>query len=181
IHPGWGALFAAWTMAMPFVGILDATSWRHVSLATLLFLCAAMSIGSVGGASGMNAWLAQTLMPAGSGGGIATFMVVSAAVCIVVHMFLGSIMAVMGICIPAIVTYGAEMGVPPLAAAATAFFALTLHWLLPFHHMNILVGVGEDGGGFSNSQVFRLGLWQVVVVAVTLACAAVWWSITGLL
>lgn len=181
LHPGWVSLFAAVALALPFVGVLDASGWRHVNVATLLFLCAALSIGSVGAASGMNAWLAGILTPAGGAGGVATFLAVSAAMCIVIHMFLGSITAVMSISIPTIVAYGETMGIQPLAAALTAYCALTLHWLLPFHHMNLLVGVGEDGGGFTNGQVFKLGLWQFVVVAATLACAAFWWRITGLL
>lgn len=181
IHPGWIALFAAIALALPFVGILDAASWRQVNVATLLFLCAALSIGTVGGATGMNDWLANTLMPSGGGGSIATFMAVSAVVCVIIHMFLGSIMAVMSICVPAIVAYAQGMGIPPLAAALTAFCVLTLHWLLPFHHMNLLVGLGEDGGGYTNGQVLRLGLWQFVVVAVTLTVAAFWWKAVGLL
>ena len=48
----------------PLVGeILTPASWSGVPLHVLIFLTAAVAIGRVGGATGMNAWIAQTVLP----------------------------------------------------------------------------------------------------------------------
>lgn len=181
IHPGWTALIAVVVMAMPFAGILNGDSWRHVSVNTLLFICAAIAIGNVGGATGMNQWLAKTLMPGHMAGGMFSFIFISMIVCMVIHAFLGSNLAVMGICAPAIISFGQDFGVSPTVSALVVYCSLFLHWLLPIHHMNILVGMGDEGGKFSNSQVLRFGLLQTFVVAATLLFARFWWDVAGLL
>ena len=181
IHPGWIALMCVLAFAMPFVGVLGPKSWHHVNMGTLLFLCAALAVGAVGGATGMNAWLAGALLPHPDGGGVASFMTVAVLVCVVLHMFLGSTMAVIGIAGPAIIEYGVATGVSAMVAAMTVYFALVLHWLFPFHHMNILVGLGEDAGGFGDGPVVKFGIFQTLVMAATCVAGALWWEVAGLL
>ena len=79
------------------------------------------------------------------------------------HMALGSALAVLGIACPAIISFGTAAGIAPLAAALIAYTSVSLHWLLPFHHMNLLVGCGDDGGGFEKKDVLRLGVPQTAV------------------
>lgn len=181
IHPGWVALLCVLALAMPFAGVLGPKSWHHVNLGTLLFLCAALAVGVVGKATGMNAWLAEVMLPTPHKSGIAAFMVVAVGVCVALHMFLGSTMAVAGIAGPSIIAYGAASGIPPMAAAMTVYFAIVLHWLFPFHHMNILVGLGEDAGGFGDKPVVRFGLYQTAVMGATCVVGALWWELAGLL
>ncbi len=38
-------------------------SWNAVDIKSLMFLTAAMAVGSVGGATGMNAWIADVVLP----------------------------------------------------------------------------------------------------------------------
>jgi len=96
----------------------------------------------------------------------------------VVHMLLGSTLAVLGIVTPAIMTFGSMVGIPPLASAFIAYTSVSLHWLLPFHHMNLLVGVGEH---FDERQALRLGVLQTVVVALVVLFEVFWWSAIGLI
>lgn len=57
IDIGWVTLFIAMGMAMPKIGgILTPQSWSGVPVQTLIFLTAAVAIGRVGGATGMNTW-----------------------------------------------------------------------------------------------------------------------------
>lgn len=181
IHPGWIALLAAAAFALPFVGVLGAESWRHVNMGTLLFLCAALAIGAVGNVTGMNAWLGSVLLPSGGFHGLVPFTLIAFVFCVLLHLCLGSTLAVIGIAGPAIIAYGSTMGISPLISSMLVYSAVCLHWLLPFHHMNLLVGVGDGGGGFDNIQVMKFGAFQTLVVAAVCAVAVFWWTLLGLI
>ena len=177
LSTGWVAALAAVALALPAVGALDAESWSNVSMSTLLFLTAALAIGSVGGATGMNAWVAKLLLPSALPKNPYLFALICAVICMLMHAALGSSLAVLGIAAPAIVSFGTNAGFPPLYAAMIAYIAVACHWLLPFHHMNLLVGL-EDGG-YSDRDVLRLGIPQTLIVLLTVLFATFWWQITG--
>ena len=178
INPGWVAVITAVVLALPTMDVLDAASWSQVNLGTLLFLCAALAIGSVGGATGMNEWIVGLLLPGQVSSNPYIFALLCMIICMVVHMLLGSTLAVLGIVTPAIMAFGSMAGIPPLASAFIAYTSVSLHWLLPFHHMNLLVGVGEH---FDERQALRLGALQTVVVALVVLFEVFWWSAIGLI
>ena len=180
LHPGWIALIAALSFAVPPHALLDAKSWSGVNLGTLFFLCAALAIGSVGKAVGMNAWLAELIIPQQTVRSPYLFALLAMLICMALHMALGSALAVLGIACPAIISFGTAAGIAPLAAALIAYTSVALHWLLPFHHMNLLVGCGDDGGGFEKKDVLRLGIPQTAVVAAVVLFEVFWWDIIGI-
>lgn len=181
IHPGWVTLMAALVLASPLCKVLDAQSLAKIPVGTLLFLCAAISIGRVGEVTGMNNWLAQLILPQSGNFGSVTFALIATVICMLLHSVLGSTLAVLGIASPAIVSFGQAVGMPPLAAALIAYTAVACHWILPFHHMNLLVGCGEKEGGYTQKQVLRLAAPQTIVVFVVVLLEVVWWKIIGLL
>lgn len=180
IASGWIAVLAILVLACPLVGVIDAKAWGNVNLGTLFFLTAALAIGTVGKATGMNAWIVDKLLPAAPPASPLLFGLLSVAICVPLHMVLGSTLAVLGIAAPALVTFGTQMGLPPLVPAMLAYIAVASHWLLPFHHMNLLVGVGEEGGGYGNAETFRFGLAQTLVVVIVVVFAIYWWQLVGL-
>ncbi|MCG0733437.1 transport protein [Lactiplantibacillus plantarum] len=61
---GWLTLIVALMMSLPVVGgILTAKSWEGVPVNVLVCLTSAIAIGNVGGVTGMNNWIAKTLIP----------------------------------------------------------------------------------------------------------------------
>lgn len=180
LHPGWIALGIAILLSMPLADALDASSWSQVSLGTLFFLCAALAIGTVGEATGMNEWVAGLLIPAHVSANPYIFAVIAMGVCMIMHMVLGSTLAVLGIISPAIVSFGTSIGVPPVAAALIAYTSVALHWLLPFHHMNLLVGLGETDG-YGEKEVLMLGIPQTLAVAAVVLFEVFWWKVIGLI
>lgn len=181
IAPGWVALMAVVVLASPPIRVIDAKSWGNVPYGTLLFLTAALAIGTVGKVSGMNEWVVASLLPATPPTNPVVLALLIAAVCIPLHMVLGSTLAVLSIAAPAMVAYGVQAGVSPLVPAMLTYAAVALHWLLPFHHMNLLVGVGEQAGGYGNREVLRMGLWQTITVLITMLVQVGWWQVIGLL
>ncbi|MDY3869251.1 MAG: SLC13 family permease [Pyramidobacter sp.] len=180
IDAAWIGVAAVAALSVPGVGSLNGQSWKSVSLSTLIFLCAALAVGSVGKASGMNAWIARTLVPAGVPHSPLLFALCAWAFCTLLHMFLGSCLAAMGIAVPAVLALAEAAAFPVLPAVIICYFAITLHWIMPFHHINILVGVG-DVGGYTSADAARLGIFQTAVSFSAVVGALLWWNLTGLM
>lgn len=182
VNPGWIALLAAVAMSLPYVGtVLTPASWGDVSIATLFFLTAALGIGSVGNLSGMNKWLADVLLPSTVPSNAFVFAALLTTISIVLHMCLGSVLAIMGIAIPTFVTFAKQAGIEPLVPALIVFMAIATHYVLPFHHMNVLVGVGEKQGMYGDKEVIRLGIPLTVVVYITTVLVMVpWFKLIGM-
>jgi di/tricarboxylate transporter len=182
IHPGWVALLVSMGMSLPIIGgVIGPKHWNDVPIATLFFLTAALAIGKVGAYTGMNAWVAGVILP----GQLPTnpFMLAAliSVVGVAVHMVLGSVLAVMGVIIPTFMVLASSQGVNPLFISLMVYMVLAMHYVLPFHHMNMLVGLGKDQGGYTDRQVIRLGLpLTVATLVITIGVMVPWWMITGL-
>jgi len=183
IHPGWIAIAAALMMTLPRIGAgLKASDWGKVNLGTLFFLTAALGIGTVGGVTGMNKWVAAVMLPSHVPANIFVFALFVTAFAVIIHMVLGSVLAVMGIVTPAIIAYTAGSGISPIVASLLVYTAVNQHYLLPFHNMAILVGEGEQGGGYTSSDVFKLGIpLTALVFVVTVGVEIPWWKFLGLI
>lgn len=182
VHIGWVTLGVALAMSLPTIGdILKPAQWSQVPIATLFFLTAALSIGKVGAITGMNDWVASVILPAAAPENLFILVLLMTGVAIFLHMVLGSVMAVMGIATPALVAYAVSVGINPLVPALMVYTAIAMHWLLPFHHMNILVGLGEEGGLYTDKEVLRLGIPLTGAVFIVVFIELVWWRLTGLL
>jgi di/tricarboxylate transporter len=179
---GWVTVFIAMMMAMPIVGkILTPASWSGVPVHVLVFLTAAVAIGRVGGATGMNAWIATTILPSAVPTNPFILAAFITTVAIIIHMLLGSVIAVMGIVIPAMIAFTSSMGVNPLVPALLAYTAVASHYVLPFQHLNMLVGLGDDNGMYSQKECIKFGVpFVIVIYLVTVAIEVPWWKFCGL-
>ncbi|PQL11473.1 SLC13 family permease [Veillonella sp. T11011-6] len=182
IDIGWVTLFIAVMMAMPKIGdILTPASWSAVPVQTLLFLTAAVAIGRVGGQTGMNTWLAQTLLPSAVPENMFILGAFITVISIAIHMCFGSVVAVMGIVIPAMLAFTETLGISPIIPVMIAYTAINAHFILPFHNLAILVGEGEDNGMYSEKETIRFGLpYTLVLFVITCAIQLPWWKFIGL-
>lgn len=183
IDIGWVTLIIAMLMSMPLVGeLLPAQAWSEVPVHVLLFITAAMAIGRVGAATGMNAWIADTVFPGAAPSNPFLFAALIAAVSIVIHMLLGSVIAVMGVAIPAILAFTAHTSLNPLVPALWVLSAINLHYVFPFQNISILVGCGEENGLYTQRETIR---FSIPLLAITLFVIVVvetlWWKVLGLL
>lgn len=182
IDIGWVTLWIAVMMAMPTVGdILTPKSWSGVPVQTLLFLTAAVAIGRVGGATGMNTWIAQTALPSSVPENMFVLAAFITAIAIVIHMCFGSVIAVMGIVIPAMLAFTKPMGMTTIIPVMIAYTAINCHFILPFHNLAILVGCGEENGMYSEKECIRFGVpFTAVLFILTCVIEIPWWKIIGL-
>ncbi|MBP2656663.1 MAG: family permease [Firmicutes bacterium] len=183
IVPGWIGALVVCGLAMPVIGdVLKPKNWDTVPIGTLLFLTAAMAIGTVGAHTGMNQWIASVALPSYVPTNPFVFALVVTTIAICIHMVMGSLMAVLGITAPAIIAYAATAGWNPLFCSLLVYTAICIHWVLPMHSLNILVGTGEEGGQYKDSEVIKFGLAQTVVVYfIILAVEIPWWKFVGLI
>ena len=179
IDVGWLTLTVAVLMSMPVIGgILTPASWSGVQINVLVFLTSAMAIGNVGAITGMNKWLATTVIPGNLPHNIYLLSLEITLFAMIIHMFMGSVIAVMGITIPAFVTATAHMGISPLAISLLVFSVTNLHYILPFHNLAVLVGM--DGGGYTAKQVSKLGIALTPFIFLIARVLMFWFHICGL-
>lgn len=183
IHPGWVAALMGIALALPKVGnVLKPTSWSAVPVGTLFFLTAASAIGKVGGVTDMNKWIASVVLPSSIPNNIFLFAAIAVAVTMVIHMLLGSALAVLGIAVPALMIFAQAAGIDPMVASLLAYTTVSMHFILPFHHMNVLVGAGDSAGMYGDSEVIKFGIpLTILTFLVTLLVEIPWWKLTGLL
>ena len=179
---GWATLLVAMLMALPYLGeVLDQSSWLEVPIGTLIFLTAAMAIGTVGAVTGMNDWVATVCLPDAVP---SNFIVLALLVCVVsmvLHMVLGDALAVLCIVAPSFVSFVAGSSVSPLAVTIIAYSTLVLHYLLPFHCLAVLVGVEDENAGFTPAHVLRMGIPLTAVAFIVAIVEALWFHMLGMM
>lgn len=182
LNIGFVTLLIGAVMALPVIGeVLTPATWNSVPINTLVFLTAAMGIGTVGDATGMNAWIANVVLPSSVPSNIFVLALLIAVITVIIHMFMGSVMAVLGICVPAFLAFTANTGIAPIAVAMMVFSAINIHYILPFHNLAILVGEGEDAAGYSSKEAMRMGIPLTGVVFVVVLVEALWFHVLGLM
>lgn len=179
---GWITMLVAMGMSMPVVGeVLQPKDWSEVPVHVMVFLTAAIAIGKVGAVTGMNDWIARTLMPAVMPEHPFLLAMCISVLAIIIHMFMGSVIAVMGITIPAFLTAAQDSGISSLAIIAIVYISVAGHYILPFHHLNILVGQGEENGLYTQRETAKMGWPLFLAILLTVAAGTAWWSFLGLL
>lgn len=183
IDLGWVTMLIAILMNMPIIGdVLTNDSWETVPIDTLFFLNAALAIGRIGEITGMNSWIVSSILPSSVPENIFLFGLLVVTISIGLHMVLGSVMAVMGIVIPAFLTYTCSSSLNPLVPALLVYTSVAFHYILPYQHITILVGMGEEYGMYDDSYIIKMGIPLTLVVYITVLLIQIpWWYITGLL
>lgn len=182
IEIGWVTFLISMLMSFPVIGeVLSPKQWQEVPINVLLFLGAAMAISKVGSATGMNGWIAETVLPSYVPDNPYLLAVIIAAISIILHMILGSVVAVLGIAVPALLIFTSPKGISPVATTLLVCTSISIHYILPFHHLNLLVGLGDENGYYGQEEVIRLGTALTAVVFIVVMFEVFYWKLIGLL
>lgn len=183
INIGWITLLIAMLMSFPVIGeVLTPKQWGEIPVNVLLFLTAAISIGKVGALTGMNEWIAKAVLPSSVPSNYYMLAFVITLISMGIHMVLGSVIAVIGIAMPAFLMFTEPMGINPLVTSFIVYTAISAHYILPFHHLNVLVGQGEENGMYTQREVVRLGLpLTAMVFIITVIVEISYWRLIGLI
>ena len=102
-------------------------------------------------------------------------------IAIVIHLCFGSVIAVMGIVIPAMLAFTEALGINPIIPVMIAYTAINAHFILPFHNLAILVGAGEENGMYSEKECIKFGVpYTLVLFLITCVFQVPWWKVIGL-
>lgn len=128
----------------------------------------------------MNNWIAETVLPSTIPSNPYLLAAIIAVISIGIHMVLGSVIAVMGIAIPALLIFTEPMSISPIVITLLVYSSISIHYILPFHHLNILVGQGEENGMYGQKEVLRLGVPLTAVVFIIVFIEVIYWKLIGL-
>ncbi len=182
IDIGWITFLVTIFMSFPIIGeVIEGHHWKEVPLNIILYIAAAIAIGTVGSETGMNAFIANWLLPAQVPSNPYMLALVVTTFTLLVHMALGSVLSVMGVTIPALLAFISVLGnVNPLVVVLWAYTVIGAHFILPYHHTNILVGVGAENGLYCQKETMRLGFPLIAVVYfITVLVQTTWWLMIG--
>ncbi|MDL2294511.1 anion permease [Ruminococcaceae bacterium OttesenSCG-928-D13] len=175
--PGLYVVIAATLLMFPF-GLLKLPDLKSVNLPLLVFLTAAFAIGGTLNSCGVAEVLFSAFAKIFPENFSPLYVLLIMATTILLHMLLGSNITTMSVVVPGMMTVGAGV-VPEMMLVFLVLIAVCGHFLLPFHHVILLLG--EGNGYYSTKQLVRFGLPLTVLV---LACVFLlympWWNLMGI-
>ncbi len=169
----------AGTVLMFPMGMLHLQDFKSVNLKLLVFLTAAFSIGGVMKNSGTAQLIFSRFTPLFPPSFGWTYVVAVVITAMALHMVLGSNITTMSVVVPGILSIGAGAA-PPEILLFLIYIAVCGHYLLPFHHVILLLG--EGNAYYSSKHLMRFGAVMTGVVMVCILILYItWWRLLGLL
>lgn len=182
INLAWTTMGVSMFMALPIGGsLITPANWKGVPMSTIVYLTAAVAIGRVGTASGMTVWITDTLFPSVLPENIFLLGLAIAGVCMLLHMFLGSTITSNSVIIPSMLLCVQGTGMPPVICALICYTAIFGHFVFSYQHMNILLGIGENGM-YGEQDSLKMVIPLTIAVPLTILVAEIpWWKLIGIL
>ena len=175
---GTAIVIAASVLMFP-MGMLQLRDLKTINVKLLVFLTAAFAIGGTMAASGVADKIFSQLIPFFPQAFGLPYVLIAAAVAIVLHMLLGSNITTMSVVVPGLLTIAAGVA-PELPLSLAIFVAVCGQFILPFHHVVLLLG--EGNGYYSLKDLSRLGIpHTVLTIAAIVLVYLPWWGILGLI
>lgn len=177
INPAWVGFAGA--AAMYLSGLIEVKDIKKINLSLLIFLTAAFSIGGVMNQSGVAEKIFSRMVVFLPEPGSLLYITFLIGIVMVLHLFLGSSVTTISVALPGLIGISKGM-LNPVIITLIVYTAVSIHYLLPFHHVTILIGAGENH--YSNSHVIRYGaVLTILVFLAVLFIEIPWWRLMGLI
>ena len=163
---------------MACVGLLRLRDWHAINIKLLVFLTAAFSIGGVLKACGVADVLFSQFMPLFPDHFSVGYAAIVLLASVLLHMVLGSNITTMSVVVPGLMMIGSGVA-PQEPLLLLIFVGVCGHFLLPFHHVTLLLGEGK--GYYSTGHLIRYGVPLTALVAFSaLVLYMGWWNLLGM-
>jgi len=159
--------------------LIHFSDLRKVNYQLLLYLTAVFAIGRVFNSSGISLVLGEYLKQYVGSGSLMLLYTLIIGITMLIHLLLGSCMTTMSITIP---IFTALLGtvINPIAIALISYITVSINYILPFHHLTLILGIGE--GYFTNQHLRRYGIpMTLLVFVIVLGIFLPYWNLIGLL
>jgi anion transporter len=181
LHPGWVAVIAVTGLTLPGVGnVVKLEDFRSVHIELLIFIAAALSIGQVGYYTGLNDFLAGVLFPSVATVNPYVIGVLIAVAAMILHIFVGSAVTLVSVMAPIAGIYFTSLSLNPLMSAMIVYLCAKAQWVFPFNQMDLLIGLGENNGYYTQKHVIRFGLAMIIPLLLSIVLFYIpWWILIG--
>ena len=179
-HPLTGTIIVVAATALMFpMGMLKLPDWKAVNLKLLVFLTAAFAIGGTLKACGVADRLFSMFVPIFPARFSALYVLIVLAAAVLLHTVLGSNITTMSVVVPGLMSIGAGVA-PAQPLMFLICVAVCGQFLLPFHHVILLLGEGNRY--YSSRELLRVGLPNTVLMfAAVYLFYLPWWRLIGAL
>jgi di/tricarboxylate transporter len=181
IHPGWVAVMSVTGLSLPYIGnVVKIEDFRTVNIDLIIFIAAAVAIGQVGFSTGLNEFLAGLLFP---GAWSANPWLIGLFICLagmVLHIIVGSAITLLSVLVPLAAIYFDTLSFDPLVSALIVYLCAKVQWIFPFNQMDLLIGLGEENGYYSQKHVILFGAAMIIPLILALLLFYIpWWILIG--
>lgn len=155
--------------------ILKKEDLKEINPRFIIFLTAAFSIGKVMAANGISQVIfgyLQAIIPPGDS---PLFLLALALVTMILHVLIGSSVATLSVVLPLFIPLGLASGYSVSLIVLLNYIVVNIHFLLPHHHANMMIGVGK--GYYDDKIMFKNGIVMMPVTFLVLALLYIpWWN-----
>lgn len=167
------------TIAMFLTRIISLKDFKVIKPSLLLFLTAEFSIGRSLTGSGVAEKIKEALAPLLPSVNSIWFLLIIALVIMGLHMIMGSVITALSFSVPMLLAITEGYYSPEFVV----FFVLVIvccQYILPFHHLNIMIGYGS--GYYENKHTIKMGIALTLIVIGALFILYIpWWKLVGLI
>jgi di/tricarboxylate transporter len=159
--------------------IIKLKDIKIINISLLIFLTAEFAIGKVLTGSGTVEKISNVItdyLPSSTSLFYIPFIIL---LIMVLHLIMGSLVTALSVSVPTLITITAGNLSPEFIVLLTCT-AVCFHYILPFHHVTVMIGYGN--GYFENRHTLKMGVALTIITIITVLFIYIpWWKLTGLL
>lgn len=160
------------------ISVLKFDDLKSINPHFILFLMTIFSIGKILGQSGITGIIFEnlkTIIPNTNSG---FYLLIIAVVVMILHLCIGSSVATMSVVLPIIIPLTQSLGYRPEVITLMTYVLVNIHFLLPFHQANVMIGTAR--GFYPENYMLRFGIYMTIISPILLALVYFpWWRFLG--
>lgn len=177
--PSWIVALSG-VILMYILRILKKEDLKSINLHFILFLMTIFNIGRILGESGITAVIFDNLQKFIPSTNSPFYLIIIGIVAMVLHILIGSSVATMSVVIPILLPLTVSLGYKAEIITLMIYVIVNTHFLLPFHHATLMIGVGNKY--YPEKHMLKFGLPMTIIVFLLLALVYFkWWQILNFL
>jgi di/tricarboxylate transporter len=166
---------AAGVILMFILRVIGFKDLKTINISLIWFLTAEFAIGRTLMGSGAAEKIKDAILPLLPAMDNFWFLPVIVLIVMLLHMIMGSIITALSFSIPMVIVL--TQGYWPHEFAALLVLAIAaFHYVLPFHHVTVMIGFGS--GYYENRHTLKFGiLLTPLVLLLVFFCYVPWWML----